>query len=61
MEDTDPAAASRTQTRQPKKRFVGRRTADAQSQNEASTNSDTTVQKGISQSGGYTLYLVVCS
>ncbi|QKX59912.1 uncharacterized protein TRUGW13939_07054 [Talaromyces rugulosus] len=45
MEDTDPAAASRTQTRQPKKRFVGRRTADAQSQNEASTNSDTTVQK----------------
>ncbi|CRG88934.1 Diphthamide biosynthesis protein 1 [Talaromyces islandicus] len=45
MEDTDPAAASRTQTRQPKKRFVGRRTADAQSQNEGSTNSDTTVQK----------------
>lgn len=47
MEDTDPTAASRTQTRQPKKRFVGRRTADAQSQNEPSTTSDTTVQKGM--------------
>ncbi|KAH8705675.1 putative diphthamide synthesis protein-domain-containing protein [Talaromyces proteolyticus] len=42
MEDV---AAPPTTARQPKKRFVGRRTADAQTQNEPSSNSDTTVQK----------------
>lgn len=46
MEDTNDAGASRTSTRQPKKRFVGRRTADAQAQIESSANTDTSVQKG---------------
>jgi hypothetical protein len=50
MEDTTPADPARTQTRQPKKRFVGRRTADAQAQTEnlsASKDGETTaVQKG---------------
>jgi 2-(3-amino-3-carboxypropyl)histidine synthase len=41
MEDT----ASRPAPRQPKKRFVGRRTADAQAQTD-STNTDTSIEKG---------------
>lgn len=37
--------ASRPATRQPKKRFVGRRAADSQAQTD-STNTDTSIEKG---------------
>lgn len=45
MENTDVAETSRTAFRQPKKRFVGRRTADAQAQNGSPANTDTTIDK----------------
>jgi 2-(3-amino-3-carboxypropyl)histidine synthase len=48
MEETDTATVPHPQTRQPKKRFVGRRTADAQAETETSADrTDTTaIQKG---------------
>lgn len=49
MENQSPAVQPVSQTRQPKKRFVGRRTADAQAQKDAPASQEgdsTAVQKG---------------